>query len=105
MPVGSFANYAEPRDERAMKQRMDASGLLPKVGPSHQAMMYKQLERIKQGAELNQVRDRRLQYDQRITHQLEMDRMHGVLRQARIPGLRGAAAERMNANNVAAQIN
>jgi hypothetical protein len=105
MPLGSFVNYAEPRDEREMKRRMDASGLLPSVGPSHQALMWKQLEKIKQGVEINQVRDRRMQADRRITHQLEMDRMHGVLRQARVPGLRGAAAERMNANNVAAQIN
>ena len=53
MPVGSFANYADPRDEREMKRRMDASGLLPSVGPSHQALMWKQLERIKQGVEIN----------------------------------------------------
>ena len=104
MPVGSFANYADPRDERELKRRMNASGLLPSVGPSHQALMWKQLERIKQGVEVSQVRDRRMQTDQRITHQLEMERMHGVLRGNRVPGLRGAAAERMNANNVAAQI-
>jgi hypothetical protein len=104
MPRGSFAVYAEPRNEKAMKQRMDASGLFPTVGKSHQAMMFKQLERLKQGAELSQVRERRLQQDQRITHELETDRMHGVLRTNRVQGLRGAAAARMNANNVAAQV-
>ena len=104
MPIGSFANYVDPRDEQMMMRRMNASGLLPSVGPSHQEMMWKQLEKIKRGGEINQARDRRMQMDARINHQLEMDRMHGVLRRARVPGLRGAAAERMNANNVAAQI-
>ena len=104
MPIGSRANYADPRDEQMMRRRMNASGLFPWVGPSHQEMMWKQLEKIKHGFEINQVRDRRTQTDQRITHQLEMDRMHGVLRRNRVPGLRGAAAERLNANNVAAQI-
>jgi truncated hemoglobin YjbI len=104
MPLGSFANYADPRDEKMMKRRMIASGLLPTVGKSHMELMHKQLETIKRGNEVNQVRERRMQQDARITHQLQMERMHGVLRQARVPGLRGAAAARMNANNVAEQI-
>lgn len=104
MPIGSRANYVDPRDEPMLKRRMNASGLLPNVGPSHQDIMFKQLEKIRRGTEINQVRDRRQQMDARITHQLEMDRMHGVLRRNRVPGLRGAAAERLNANNVAAQI-
>ena len=77
---------------------MNASGLFPSVGRNHQEMMWKQLEKIKRGGEISQVRDRRMQQDARINHQLEMDR-------ARVPGLRGAAAARMNANNVAEQIN
>ena len=104
MPIGSFANYADSRDEQIIRRRMNVSGLFPSVGRNHQEMMWKQLEKIKRGGEISQVRDRRMQQDARINHQLETDRMHGVLRRARAPGLRGAAAERMNANNVAAQI-
>jgi len=104
MPIGSRAIYSDPRDEQMMMRRMNASGLLPTVGRNHMEMMHKQLEKIRRGNEINQVRDRRMQLDARINHQLETDRMHGVLRRGRIPGLRGAAAQRMNANNVAAQI-
>ncbi len=53
--------------------------------------------------DLNVIRDRRLQQDAMINHQLEMDRMGEVLRRNRIPGLRMAAAERIGADNSAAQ--
>ena len=47
MPYGSRVEYSEPRDEKAMFKRMRASGLLPIPGPSHQDMLYKQLEQIR----------------------------------------------------------
>ena len=103
MPYGSRAEFAGPRDEKA-RRRARASGLLPSVGPSHQALLVKQLEQIRKGMEISQVRDRRNQQDARITHQLETERMGEVLRRNRGAGLRGAAAERMNANNVAQQV-
>ena len=104
MPYGSRVEYSEPRNEKAMFKRMRASGLLPMAGPSHQEMLYKQLEKIRKGADLNVVRDRRLQQDASINYELEMDRMGEVLRRNRVPGLRMAAAERLNANNAAAQV-
>jgi hypothetical protein len=104
MSYGSRANFAEPRNEAALLQRARASGLLPKPGPSHQAMLMKQLGQIRKGMEINVVRDRRVQQDQRINHQLETDRMSDLLRRSRTAGLRTAASERMNANNVAAQV-
>ena len=104
MPYGSRAEFAEARDEKAIRRRAMASGLLPTGGPSHQAMLVKQLDQIRKGIETSQVRDRRIQQDERITHQLETERMGEVLRRSRGAGLRGAAAERMNANNVAQQV-
>jgi NAD+--asparagine ADP-ribosyltransferase len=104
MSYGSRANYAEPRDEAALLQRARASGLLPKPGPSHQAMLTKQLGQIRKGMEINAVRDRRVQQDQRINHQLETERMSDLLRRSRGAGLRTAASERMNANSVGAQV-
>jgi hypothetical protein len=104
MPYGSRANYAEPRNEAALLSRAMASGLLPKAGPSHQAMLTKKLGQIRKGMEINVVRDRRMQQDQRINHQLETDRMSDLLRRSRGAGLRTAASERMNANNVGAQV-
>ncbi len=74
------------------------------AGPSHQEMLYKQLEKIRKGVDLNVVRDRRIQQDASINYELEMDRMGEVLRRNRVPGLRMAAAERLNANNAAAQV-
>ena len=104
MPYGSRVDFAEPRDEKAMLRRMRASGLLPLPGPSHDIMLYKQFERMRKGMEVNNVRERRLEQDGRVNHQLEMDRMADALRRNRVAGLRGAAAERLNANNVAAQV-
>ena len=104
MPYGSRAEYADARDEKAIKRRARASGLLPRSGPSHQALLVKQIEHIRKGVEISQVRSRRIQQDERINHQLETDRMGEVLRRNRVAGLRGAAAERMNANNVAGQV-
>jgi hypothetical protein len=104
MPYGSRANFAEPRDEAKIMQRALASGLLPKTGLSHQAMLTKKLDRIRKGMEINVVRDRRMQQDQRINNQLETERMSDVLRRSRGSGLRTAASERMNANNVGAQV-
>ncbi len=54
--------------------------------------------------ESNAVRDRRIQQDQRVNQRVETDRMSDVLRRSRGAGLRKAASERMNANNVGAQV-
>jgi hypothetical protein len=67
-------------------------------------MLTKQLGRIRKGMEINVVRDRRIQQDERINHQLETDRMSDLLRRSRGTGLRTSASERMNANNVGAQV-
>jgi hypothetical protein len=67
-------------------------------------MLTKKLGQIRKGMEINVVRDRRMQQDQRINHQLETDRMSDLLRRSRGAGLRTAASERMNANNVGAQV-
>jgi hypothetical protein len=104
MTYGSRANFAEPRNEAALLSRARASGLLPKPGPNHQSKLMKQLGQIKKGMEINVVRDRRIQQDQRINHQLETERMSDLLRRSRGSGLRTSASERMNANNVGAQV-
>jgi hypothetical protein len=104
MTLGSYQPYAEPRDEAKM-MKIPKSGLFPKVGPSHEKIMTKQLEKIRKGMDINMVRTRRIEQDTRMNHQLETDRLHEVLRANRIPGLRGAMQGRMNADRVAADIN
>ena len=105
MPFGSYQTYAEPRDEATMMKMEKSSGLFPKVGPSNERVMTKQLEQIRKGMDINMVRERRIEQDNRMNHQLETDRLHEVLRQNRVPNLRGAMQGRMNADRVAGDIN
>jgi hypothetical protein len=105
MPFGSYQTYTEPRDESAMMKLGKSSGIFPKAGPSHERMMAKQLEKIRRGMDINMVRERRIEQDTRMNHQLETERLHEVLRQNRVPGLRGAMNARINADRVASNIN
>ena len=105
MAFGSYQTYAEPRDEDVMLKLSKSSGLFPKAGPSRERMLTKQLEKIRRGMDINMVRERRIEQDTRMNHQLETERLHEVLRQNRVPGLRGAMQGRMNADRVAGEIN
>jgi hypothetical protein len=105
MSFGSYQTYAEPRDEDVMLKLSKSSGLFPKARPSHERMMTKQLEKIRRGMDINMVRERRIEQDTRMNHQLETERLHEVLRQNRVPGLRSAMNGRMNADRVAGDIN
>ena len=105
MPFGSFQSYKEPRDEDVMMKLSKSSGLFPKAVPSRERMMVKQLEKIRRGLDINMVRERRIEQDTRMNHQLETERLHEVLRVNRAPGLRGAMNGRMNADRVAGDIN
>jgi hypothetical protein len=78
--------------------------LFPKVGVSHRKLLAKQIEGVRKSMDINMVRERRIEQDKRLNHQLETDRLHEVLRQNRIPGLRSEMNMRMNADRIASEI-
>jgi hypothetical protein len=104
MTMGSYVTYFEPRNESAMLKQSKVSGMFPKVGVSHQKILAKQIDGVRKSMDVNMVRERRIERDQRLNHQLETDRLHEVLRQNRIPGLRSEMHMRMNADRIAAEI-
>ncbi len=84
--------------------KIPTSSLFPKVGPSHEKIMTKQLESIRKGVELNMVRTRPIEQDTRMNHRLETERLQELLRANRQPNLRGAMQGRVNADRVAGDI-
>jgi hypothetical protein len=106
MPVyGSIAPYAEPRESlRELKKDAKSSGAFPRVGKSSQENMFKKLEEINKGKQVSAVQQRRVALDNRLTYELETERMMGDLRRARMPGFRGQAARMMGVDRVAEQI-
>jgi hypothetical protein len=104
MTLGSYVTYAEPRNESLMLKQSKDSGMFPKVGVSHHKLLAKQIEGVRKSMDINMVRERRIEQDQRLNHQLETDRLHEVLRQNRIPGLRSEMNMRMSADRIASEI-
>ena len=106
MPIGSFKPYAyEPRrNEARLKSEAHASGLFPKAGKNHQQYLFQQLERIRQGQEVNAVRTRRLAMENRLQNQIELERMQGVLAASRSPNLRGEMGRQRGSQRVAEQV-
>ena len=106
MPVyGAIAPYADPRDSlKQMKKKARLQGHFPKAGPSSEDFLYKKLQQINKGKEVNAVQQRRNALDNRLNYELETERMMADLRRARMPGFRGLGARMMGADRVAAQI-
>ena len=105
MPYGSRAEYTEPRDElKQMKRKTRESGIFPRIGRSSVETMQKQLERIRQGNELNAIQQRRVMLDNRMTYELDMERQMADLRRARMPGLRGQGARVKGSPNVVEEV-
>lgn len=106
MPVyGSTAVYAQPRDDLGtMKRKARSQGHFPTTGSGAQEEMYKQLAGIQKGKELNAVQQRRIALDERMSYEMETDRMMSQLRAARSPAFRGLGARMMGADRVASQV-
>ena len=106
MPFGSYKPYAyaPQRNEAKLKSDAHASGLFPKAGKNHQQYLFQQLERIRQGQEVNAVRTRRIALENRLQNQIELERMQGVLQASRSPNLRGEMGRQRGSQRVAEQV-
>ena len=90
------AVYGARRDElvppdsaKTMKEQARASGLFPEVTKDHRRWLADQLKRIAETREYDSTRVRRMAENARISNQIELERQSEVLRQNRVPGLRG----------------
>ncbi len=106
MPFGSYKPYAyaPQRNEAKLKSEAHASGLFPKAGKNHQQYLFQELERIRQGQEVNAVRTRRIALENRLQNQIELERMQGVLAASRSPNLRGEMGRQRGSQRVAEQV-
>ena len=106
MPAyGSKAVYAEPRDGlKAMKRKARSHGHFPRVGVSSEEQLYKELQQIQKGKEVNTVQQKMIAMDESMNYELETERMMDQLRQARVPGFRDEGARMMGADRVASQV-
>lgn len=106
MPIyGSTAPYADPRDStQQMKQKSRGQGRFPAVVESSEDFLHKKLQRINKGKEVSAIQQRRVAMDNRLSFELENERMMQDLRRARMPGFRGAGARMMGAERAATQI-
>ena len=66
--------------------------------------LFKKLQKIGRGKELNQVRTRRQALDDTTNYEMQSDQMMSQMRAARIPGLRGQGSRMMGAERVASQV-
>jgi len=66
--------------------------------------LYKKMQKIGRGKELNAVRTRRQALDDRMNYEMQSDQMMSQMRAARIPGLRGQGSRMMGAERAASQV-
>ena len=97
---GSKVVYAEPHDELNQMKRA-AQAQLPQTTRGQDEVVYKEMQEISEGKELNAVRTRRQALDDRINYDMQSDQMMSQLRAARIPGLRGQGSKMMGAERAA----
>jgi len=100
---GSKVAYAEPRDELNQMKRA-AQAQLPQATRGQDEVLYKKLQKIARGKELNAVRTRRQALDDRMNYEMQSDQMMSQVRAARIPGLRGQGPRMMGAERAANQV-
>jgi hypothetical protein len=105
MPMrGASAPYAEPREGLETMQRKAKAAAFPTSTRGHEETLFKKLQKIGRGKELNQVRTRRQALDDRMNYEMQSDQMMSQMRAARIPGLRGAGSRMMGAERAANQV-
>ena len=105
MPMrGASAPYTEPRDGLNNMKRQAKAADFPTSTQGQEATLYKKMQKIKQGAELNTVRTRRQALDDRMNYEMQSDQMMSQMRTARIPALRGQGSRMMGAERAASQV-
>ena len=100
---GSKVAYAEPRDELNQMKRA-AQAQLPQTTRGQDDVLYKKMQKISRGKELNAVRTKRQALDDRMNYEMQSDQMMSQMRAARIPGLRGQGSRMMGAERAANQV-
>ena len=104
MPMrGASAPYAEPR-EGLESMRRKAKADFPTSTRGQEETLYKKMQKIGRGKELNAVRTRRQALDDRMNYEMQSDQMMSQMRAARIPGLRGQGSRMMGAERAASQV-
>ena len=105
MPMrGASAPYAEPREGLETMKRKARAADFPTSTRGQEEMLYKKMQKIGRGKELNAVRTRRQALDDRMNYEMQSDQMMSQMRAARIPGLRGQGSRMMGAERAASQV-
>ena len=105
MPMrGASAPYAEPREGLESMRRKAKAADFPTSTRGQEETLYKKMQKIGRGKELNAVRTRRQALDDRMNYEMQSDQMMSQMRAARIPGLRGQGSRMMGAERAASQV-
>ena len=105
MPMrGASAPYAEPREGLESMRRKAKAADFPTSTRGQEETLYKKMQKIGRGKELNAVRTRRQALDDRMNYEMQSDQMMSQMRAARIPGLRGQGSRMMGAERAANQV-
>ena len=81
-----------PYSEEARAAALRSSGLYPRATPSVQQQVYKIKKGVTKIKDLNVFAQRRQLRQDRYSAKLEMDHMESLLRERRVPALRGENA-------------
>ena len=100
---GSKVVYAESCDELNRMKRA-AQAQLPQTTRGQEEVLYRKMQKISKGKELNAVRTRRQALDDRMNYDMQSDQMMSQLRAARIPRLRGQGSRMMGAERAVNQV-
>ena len=105
MPTrGASAPYAEPREGLETMQRKAKAADFTTSTRGQEETLYKKMQKIGRGKEINAVRTRRQALDDRMNYEMQSDQMMSQMRAARIPGLRGQGSRMMGAERAANQV-
>ena len=104
MPMrGASVPYAEPREGLETRQRK-AKADFPTSTKGQEEMLYKKMQKIARGKEINAIRTKRQALDDRMNYESQSEQMISQMRAARIPGLRGQGSRVMGAERAASQV-
>ena len=104
MPTfGSRAPYADPRNEREMRNALKNSGRFPTEGPTSTAWLNSKLSLAQRGEEWNVARAWRIAQEDLVTARLDEEKQIQDLMTNRRPSLIGEGARVRNAQRVAEQ--
>ena len=105
MPMrGASVPYAEPREGLETMQRKAKAADFPTSTKGQEEMLYRKMQKIVRGKEINAVRTKRQALDDRMNYESQSEQMLSQMRAARIPGLRGAGSRMMGAERAASQV-